>query len=92
MGMCMGMLIDLRARKYSRVPVSMAPAPCRFRSLPHAPKTLIVTLGCVLDSGNPKIASAWLDPISLGADSGLLRRPSHALLSEHACMRARRYA
>ena len=32
----------------------MAPALCPFGSLPHAPKTLIATLGDVLESGNAK--------------------------------------
>ena len=32
----------------------MAPVSCMFGSLLHAPKTLIVTLGDVLESGNAK--------------------------------------
>ena len=48
---CNILVIGIRAHKYLRAAVDMAPVPCRFWLTATRPKPLIATLGDVFESG-----------------------------------------
>ena len=89
--MCVGMPVDIRARKYLKVTVAYGTCTMPIWLTTTCPETLIVTLWDVLESGNAKnrvnltrsVRAQCGDKVLCGAENAVFERAQMSMC-EHA--------